>query len=108
MVIAGELAPLDKTSARVHVTVSPDIEHAQPGPVALAGDRSPGTVSVTVIVPFVTMPLFVTMSVNVPLPRRTNLDELAVLLIVRSGPPAMFTMTDALVGVVSPPPLTVA
>ena len=93
----------------MQVTVELEILHVHPVPLAAVGVSPVGTASLTVtVLPFVAVPpLLRTLSVKVPVPPRVKLDAPAVLDISRSGPPAVFTVTEPLAGAL-PPPLTLA
>src|SRR4029078_4140645 len=80
-----------------------------PGPDAAVGDNPAGTESLTVTVPFVAVsPLFVAVSVKVAGEPRRKVEALGVLERVRFGPASVFTVTDPVAAVVSPPPMTLA
>lgn len=95
---------------RVQVTVWLLVLHVQPVPLTAVGVNPVGKVSDTVtVVPSVARPpLFVTVSVNVPVPPRMSVDALDVFVITRSGGAAVLTVTDPDADVVSPPPMTLA
>jgi len=83
--------------------------HVQPVPEALVGVNPVGSESLTVtVVPLVAAPLFVTVKVKLPVPPRTKVGALAVFEIVKSGTSVVPIVTEPLVAVESPPPLTVA
>jgi hypothetical protein len=93
----------------VHVITWPETEHAQPFPEAAAGFSPAGIGSVTVTVPLVGVsPSLVTVSVKLPVLARRIVAALAVLEIARLGPDCVFTVTEPVADVVSPPPLTLA
>ena len=93
------------TSLRVHETAR---VHVQPVPLALVGVNPVGSESLTVTVPLVALPLFVTDNVKDPVPPRMSIGALAVFVIVKSGPAAVPIVTEPLAAVESPPPLTEA
>ena len=84
--------------------------HAQPAPDAVVGVRPEGKLSVTVtVVPLVGIPpLFVTVKVKVPVEPRTRVEALVVFVIVRSVAVVVFSETEPVAAVESPPPLTEA
>ena len=94
------------TSVRVQLTAR---VHVQPVPVALAGVNPAGSESLTVTtVPFVALPLLVTVKVKLPVPPRKKVGALAVFEIVKSGPAAVPIVTEPVEAVESPPPTTEA
>ena len=96
----------------MHVTVCPLTLHVHPVPLAPVGVSPVGSVSVTVtVVPFVApSPLFVTVSVNVPVLPRVSVPLLAVFTSVNDGAvgATVVTVTAPDADVLSPPPTTLA
>ena len=82
--------------------------HVHPVPLALVGVNPVGSESLTVTVPLVALPLFVTDNVKDPVPPRMSIGALAVFEIDKMGPTAVAMVTEPLAAVESPPPLTVA
>src|SRR5204862_440174 len=100
-----KLAPPFTTLVLVHVTVWLDVLQVQFVPVALPGVSPAGNVSATVTaVPLVaTPPVFATTKVKLPLPPLTNVEALAVFVIVRLMGATVLTVADPVSAVLSPP-----
>jgi hypothetical protein len=110
IVIPGYADPAARLSARLQLTVCPEIEHVQPLPVAVNGDNPPGSVSDTWTAPLVAIvPTFRTTTAYAPVEPCMNC-TLWLLAIVASGRPPMLVGSVAVLFVVlvSPPPETVA